>query len=995
MWYRVDEGDRDPASCFHYLGVAADALAPGHAEKLPNYSSAFTHERATFAARFFEKLFAGLPTPFSLVFENYQVIDSIPEIHGLVKIAIDNLPVGCNVFVLSRKPPPADFSRLIANDRLTQLTWRQLRLTEDEVGQIAKERSGAELRAGDVERLAAMCRGWMAGLTLLLQSERFESGDWMAGERKPQVLFDYFAQEIFSRQARENQFFLMQAALLPTISRKMTVELAGTDKYWKMLASLHDRNYFTDFVAEPEPAYQFHPLFSDFLLNQLEGRFSGAEIRDLSKSVARIAESAGATEAAIRLFSAAHSYHDCVRLLDEAAPRLLRQGRAKTLDEWIGMLPVSLSGRLPRLDYWRGICCLFENPDDALALFESSFGGCAAQSDFDGAQWAWAGAVHAILITWKEFHRLADWVARGEELAEAAPGFKSTGIEISFNYAMCLAVIFSQPEHPRRGDLVDRTITLMQRPQSLSQQLMTGNLLLQHLAWIGAVAKARVLVEAMRNRAWQAGSTDEQKLSLIAAQASLGLTTGAAATALTHAEKGMALSSESGISIWRHKLNGVAVQANLLLGRGDRARAYLVADGETLPDTQNLLWWHHHWLYAWCDWLSDRPRDALEHLSVAESILAMAGWPEMPTAKYHVGLAVVMFELGDVESARRSLDEAARIGRKVDSRFLMHQCGLMEAIFAFDDDASIRAGRLAMEIGRESDLLVVDWLDHRRLGKLCARLLGEGIEKRQVRRFIEAHRLPAPDAVESLEVWPWPIKIYALGGFRLLVDGEVVCEGAKRQKKVIELLKALIAHGGKQVSEATLSESLWPDAEGDAAHNSLKTAVHRLRRLLGRSDAVRIDNGGLSLSSDSCWVDAWDVEKLLRPGDSTGTKRIERLRQGIELYRGVLFDGDDDAWILSLRERLQECVRGAITEVGRYWERLEEWQSAIETYERGLSADPCAETLYRRLMVCHEQLGHHADAIIIYERCCRRLDGRLGVAPSRSTQALAKEIRHH
>ena len=30
------------------------------------------------------------------------------------------------------------------------------------------------------------------------------------------------------------------------------------------------------------------------------------------------------------------------------------------------------------------------------------------------------------------------------------------------------------------------------------------------------------------------------------------------------------------------------------------------------------------------------------------------------------------------------VDEAVRIGRRVESRFLMHQCALMEAVFAFD-----------------------------------------------------------------------------------------------------------------------------------------------------------------------------------------------------------------------------------------------------------------------------------------------------------------------
>ncbi|MFW2403401.1 MAG: AAA family ATPase, partial [Gammaproteobacteria bacterium] len=129
IWYRIDQGDSDPASSFHYLGVASDAVVPGSRSNLPNYSSAFTRAPTTFIGRFFEKLFAGLPAPFSLVFENYQVVEAIPAFHSFVRIAIDSLPEGCTIYVISRMPPPADLSRLIANDRLAQVTWQQLRLT--------------------------------------------------------------------------------------------------------------------------------------------------------------------------------------------------------------------------------------------------------------------------------------------------------------------------------------------------------------------------------------------------------------------------------------------------------------------------------------------------------------------------------------------------------------------------------------------------------------------------------------------------------------------------------------------------------------------------------------------------------------------------------------------------------------------------------------------------------------------------------------------------
>jgi len=133
---------------------------------------------------------------------------------------------------------------------------------------------------------------------------------------------------------------------------------------------------------------------------------------------------------------------------------------------------------------------------------------------------------------------------------------------------------------------------------------------------------------------------------------------------------------------------------------------------------------------------------------------------------------------------------------------------------------------------------------------------------------------------------------------------------------------------------------------------------------------------------------------LLMTDAEPGTRR-KRLRAGVALYKGQLFDAQEGIWLLAARQELQKLVRDAVRELGRYSERMEDWGLAIELYEKGLAVDEVAEELYRRLMVCHEQLGHHADAIITYERCRQCLDERLGVGPSNVTQALANEIRLH
>ena len=996
LWYRLDSGDQDLGTFFYYLDGAARQLEPTVEFELPSFSSAFVREMPVFTRRFFEQLYAGLSRPFTLILENYQVLEGCEAIDRVVGIAIDNLPPGCSVFVMSRRPPPPAFSRLVANGQIDRIRWSDLRLTRDEIGEIASSYGCDDLEQSALERLETCSRGWVAGLVLLLEGGLVRADQKMSGEKQPQVLFDYFAQEVFSQLEPHTRRCLMQVALLPEISQPMMEEMTGCTICWETLKDLYRRNYFIDFRTEPVPAFEFHPLFRDFLLAQSEREFSPEQMIDLRYAAGKIAEAAGHLEAAIRIYIAAGYFSNAATLIMRVAPQLVRQGRVDTLSRWVSAMPPDVMAEIPRLEFWVGTCRLFDDPAEALDSFESCFERCLQQSDQSGAQRAWAGAVNAVFITWSGFHHLEEWVRRGEKLEPDGGVFESPAAEFAFTYAMNMAVIFSRPDHPDMEVLVDRSLQLMQRPQSLSQLLMAANVIIHHLVWIGDIAKGRILRELLENRVRHSRASEDQHVSWLAAKAQFDLAGGDPVMALGWVEKGIEMSCTSGIYIWRHKLRGVAAHANLLLNRIDAAGQHLRLDAESLPENQNLLWFHHHWLSAWSEWASGSTENALERLAAAKAVLEQTKWPMIPAAKWRVGMAAACFDNGDLEAARSHLDEVRQVARRTGSNYLKYQCALMDALFTLDerDDVCLEYGKNAIEIGLSADLTFVDWFDRRRVGLLCARLLQAGIYPNRVRWLVRALSLEPPPVPDSLEEWPWPVKVYALGPCRVFRDGELIEDGTKRQKKVLELLQALVACGEYGVGETALSEALWPDSEADAARNSLKTAVHRLRQLLGLTDAVRIRDGTVSLNEACCWVDAWEVRKLLMTDAEPGTRR-KRLRAGVALYKGQLFDAQEGIWLQAARQELQKLVRDAVRELGRYSERMEDWGLAIELYEKGLAVDEVAEELYRRLMVCHEQLGHHADAIITYERCRQCLDERLGVGPSNVTQALANEIRLH
>ena len=996
LWYRLDSGDQDLGTFFYYLDRAARHLEPDTEFDLPSFSSAFVREMDIFTRRFFEALYAGLSRPFTLVLENYQALKECESMDRIVGIAIDNLPPGCVVCVMSRRPPPPAFSRFVANGQIDRISWADLRLTRDEVKEIARSYGYGDLDQDTLEQLETCSRGWVAGLLLLLHGGWASAEKHSSGEPQPQVLFDYFAQEVFAQLETHTRKCMMQIALLPEISHPMMQEMTGCSICWKKLNDLYLRNCFVDFRAEPEPTFQFHPLFKDFLLAQGKREFSPEQMIDLRHSAGKIAELAGHLEAAIRIFIAAGDHADAATLIIRAAPKLVKQSRIDTLSRWITALSPDVLTENPRLEYWVGICRLFDDPAGALVSFESSFERCLRQSDQSGAQRAWAGAVNAVFITWSGFHQLEEWVRRGEKLEPDGAVFESSAAEFAFTYAMHMAVVFSQPDHPNVGVLVDRSLQLMQRPQSLSQQLMAANVILHHLVWMGDIAKGRILREFLENRVQHSRASEEQSISWLAAKAQFDVAGGDPVMGLGWVEKGIELSRTSGICVWQHKLRGVAAHANLLLNRVDEAREHLRMDAEGLPEQQNLLWFHHHWLHAWLEWVSGRSENTLERLAAAGSVLEQTQWPMMPAAKWRVGMAAAAFDQGELEAARSHLDEVRRIAHRTGSTFLKYQCVLMDAIFTLDDrdDICLEYGKEAIEIGLSADLTFVDWFDRRRVGLLFARLLRAGIHQPRVRWLVRALSLEPPAVADSLEDWPWPVKVYALGPCRVFRDDKLIEAGSKRQKKVLELLQVLVAVGQYGVGETVLSECLWPDSEADAARNSLKTTVHRLRHLLGRTDAVCIRDGTVSLNDSCCWVDAWEVRKLLTTEAEPDIRR-EHLREGVALYQGELFDAQESTWLLSARQDIQKWVREAAMELGRYSERMEDWDVAIEAYEKGLAVDEFAEELYRRLMICHDQLGHHADAIITYERCRHCLDEKLGVGPSRVTRALAHEIRLH
>lgn len=246
------------------------------------------------------------------------------------------------------------------------------------------------------------------------------------------------------------------------------------------------------------------------------------------------------------------------------------------------------------------------------------------------------------------------------------------------------------------------------------------------------------------------------------------------------------------------------------------------------------------------------------------------------------------------------------------------------------------------------------------------------------------------------------LRVYTLGRFTLVRHGLPLHAGRKSPARPLQLLKALIASGGRQVAGANLAASLWPDREGDQALRAFETTLHRLRKYLGEDGLLLMDDGRLTLNPAMVWVDVWACERqltrlrslLAHPVDArtlgdiaTCGEQIMRLYQGHFLARE-----QSTCWSVSLEERLRNRFIHAMLALGAFWEHQASPARAIHCYQRGIEVDALIETFYQRLMLCFAQSGRQAEAIAAYRQCKHVLGGVLGVQPTADTRHIYQSI---
>ncbi len=263
----------------------------------------------------------------------------------------------------------------------------------------------------------------------------------------------------------------------------------------------------------------------------------------------------------------------------------------------------------------------------------------------------------------------------------------------------------------------------------------------------------------------------------------------------------------------------------------------------------------------------------------------------------------------------------------------------------------------------------------------------------------------APDAVLGVIEGPPrpPLRARFFGHFEMLCNDEVVPLG--RNGKALAILKYLLAHRVRPVSQDHLMGWLWPESNLKKARWSLNSAIHVLRKLLsdrpssGAENYVLLEEGYYRLCPTvrvETDVDEFDahyergrcLEKAHRRQEAAA-----EYERAVELYRGdYLIEDLYEDWTMVERERLANAYVDMLWRLAAHYMEAGQPQESILACYRLLEKDRCHEDSYRLLMRCYASLGLRGRALRHYRLCKEVLEQECGMAPSSETRSLYSSL---
>ncbi len=908
-WYELDPLDTDLASFFSTFPQAFTAFCPAALSDphLPKLLPEDILNLPIFARRFFRTLFALPAERWLLILDDYHEIPDDSPLVALLVICLKELPTNCRAIVLSRKAPPPAFAHIKADGLLQVSDAEMLSFTRREIQEVMALHGISGERQDCLNYLNKASAGWAAGLTLLLKerNREFYSKEHIEALNH-QELFDYFAGVIFSKLAETKKELLMSAALLPEIQPHIIDLLLGEESCQGYFTKLSRNNFFTYALDHRGGLFQFHPLFKEFLRSRAVDTLSATTLTDLQEQAAEILVVENRTVDAIEMLNQARSWQKSVALIEKIGTKMLAQGRFRTLLHWQQALPHNVADNNPWLLFFFGNAKMAFDPLQSIDILEYSFSLFQKQENITGALLACSALTNSIINHLSELPVLDPWLDYLEQQLDSQD-FPEMGTfeHITIVNAIFRAMVLRRPAHQDLETWKGHVV----RYGGMHPALIT------HYLWTGQFTEARAALDNIYAHSGQIGS--KLQLSAIKAmEVQYYLIMCDADQCVRVIEESLAMIEETGIRVWEVHFLILGAGCCLNCGRHKKAAHYLRAVEQIIDRARSLEQSYYHVVKTLEALLTEDLIAADRHQQSALNMAENIGMPSYSTWCWYGSALVALFQ-GNYQTAHYRLEQVLELAASPGNPWFTCQAHLgLAYMYLKKDERDKAAGHLrkGLHLAQQENYLTFFFFIPKMMTALAVMALEEEIETDFVHRFVTRWQMRPEHPPIHLTNWPWPLKIYTLGRFSILIHGKKIDASSLARKKPFMLLMAMIAVGGREVSKTRLADIFWPDSEGDDQAAALKITLHRLRQSLGVRHAIIQTAGNLSLNPLICWVDSWHFERQAGRALAWEEKDCENksaaVKKSLGCYRGdFLISLDDEPWSFAYRQKLQNLYK--------------------------------------------------------------------------------------
>jgi len=1032
-WLYASQDISTPYSFFNYLIQSLKQLNPGFGDATMQIMETIQQEEKRFPGQedILKEIAGNFMNDFCTHFTDdaYIVIDDLHNLndYAWVKPTFDKLleysPGNMHLIITTRVTPDFNLTKLEATRTIAHLRQNDLNFTREEVAAVLSSVYSMEYSEEDLTLLERELHGWITGIHLIIQAygknfnRILHGGVLPVGPQQdkggflPESVFNYFAEEIFSKLDSDTRQFLLNTAMLDIIVPRVCDDLLNLRNTAYIVNELMNKNIFVQELHKenqptPEKYFSYLDLFRKFLIWKLYELKSKSEIQLLLQKYYEYYLAQGDAESAIRFCLLGENYDAAIALIKEHFASYFEQGKFETMWKWLEPLSKETLEKFPELIYLKGLLYKYylgnlesslDHVQRAITLLEGReteeflFNCYISQAE--------------ILLNLGRSEEVIRSLTRLAEMP-ATPNNKAKLLYfLAHSY-------FMMSEYAKALELSNQSLEICMEHNLKDIQLdnftVLGNIYIDRGEYVKAtyyyekiLAKSTnlfkkylslcnlVLVCSRSGRFEQAMehiSSAEELLrrfitpifetAFLLANYSVRYDVGDYEQCLLLLEKINKIARKTGRRDYIWLTYQQLAETCYYLNNLSRANEYLDFSTDYIDKSNRMNFLDLNFLRSIIEKKLGELNDVEENILDAYSFYSENSFFENQTkAAFH--LADYYMKLGMPQTAEKYLRESLSMGAEKEYiSFFQREFLDSRKLFDFAIQRNIEKSFVKTIMHSAVERTNYDWLSID-----CKQRIRQEVEKL------------------------YDITMICFGGLEFRVRGKRIPEDKWIRKKRKLVLAYLLLHSDLLLTKDKIIDLFYADTPMESADNIFHQTISTIRNVLRVDDEkpakenpqfILYEDKVLKLNPDFTYmVDALEFKRIYNSAYSAGIalqKKKQLMGKAIDLYRGELLSGEYEQWCEDLRHDYQNMFTKITEDLIEILKSERNYNEVIYYSERLLLADKLNEGGYLNIIESYVKLNNASRGREKFSQMLKIFDAELGEKPTTRTLERIKNL---